>query len=60
MNEFMRKSIIIFAAIFFPTVLLAQSVKDTTHRWHFRINEVNVVASRPMKEIGVQKQSLIL
>ena len=51
----MRKSIIILASIIFPTVLFAQSQKDTIHRWHFKINEVNVVASRPMKEIGVQK-----
>lgn len=29
--------------------------RDTTHKWHFRLDEVSVVAKRPMKEIGIQK-----
>lgn len=29
--------------------------QDTVHKWHFRINELNVVAKRPMKEIGLKK-----
>ena len=51
----MRKTIITLAVILLPAALFSQTAKDTTHRWHFKINEVNVVASRPMKEIGVQK-----
>ena len=46
-----------------PALGQGRAADDTTHKWHFRINEVNVVAKRPMKEIGVQKtkfDSLVL
>ena len=31
------------------------TVENKSRYWHLKINEVQVVAKRPMKEIGVQK-----
>jgi iron complex outermembrane receptor protein len=51
------KNLIIACLMLLVSADMFPQGKDTSHRWHFRIDEAKVVAKRPMKEIGLQKTS---
>lgn len=51
------KNLIIVCLMLLVSADMFPQGKDTSHRWHFRIDEAKVVAKRPMKEIGLQKTS---
>ena len=51
------KNLIIACMLLLVSADMFPQGKDTSHRWHLRIDEAKIVAKRPMKEIGLQKTS---